>query len=196
MASRSRSHRRFPRPAVRPIGNTHSRSRFRPSLLVLEDRTMLSTFQVTNTNDSGTGSLRYELSQAGNGDTITFSSLFNSAQTITLTSGALNITTSVYIQGPAPSLLTIDGNHQSGVMTIEAGANVTVSDLSLANGSASRGGAIDNLGTLTLTDCTVSGSSATVAGGIDNAGTLTLNGGTISNNTSKFGGGGLYNEAT
>ncbi len=34
------------------------RWRLRPNLMVLEERTLLSTFTVTNTADSGTGSLR------------------------------------------------------------------------------------------------------------------------------------------
>ena len=73
---------------------------------MLEPRTLLSTFQVTNTNDSGSGSLRSEISQAKNGDTIDFApSLFGGGQqqTITLTSGTLNITTNVSILGPAPT---------------------------------------------------------------------------------------------
>ncbi len=150
MASRSRSHQRFPRPAVRPFGKTHTRSRFRPSLLVLEPRTLLSTFTVTNTNDSGSGSLRYEISQAKNGDMINFaSSLFGGGQheTITLTSGPLNITTNVTIEGPEADWLTVDGDNKSTVMTIPAGADVTVADLTLAHGKAtSGGGAIDNSG--------------------------------------------------
>src|SRR5262245_35159831 len=47
------------RPSTRPArrrNTTHAS--FRPWLLVLEDRTLLSTFTVLNLNDSGLGSLR------------------------------------------------------------------------------------------------------------------------------------------
>src|SRR5262249_45724924 len=208
MASRSRSHRRFPRPAVRPIGNTHSRSRFRPSLLVLEERTMLSTFQVTNANDSGSGSLRYEIGQAGNGDTITFSSLFNSAQTITLTSGPLNVTNDVTIQGPGKDLLTISGNNALQVFNVSSPASPaqgsTISGLTITEGWApnfSAGGGIYNSGTLSLLACNVPHSTAGfesfAGGGIANTGTLTLTDCSVFNNTaSRGGGGGIFNSKT
>ncbi len=40
------------------------RNRLRPTLQALEERQLLSTFTVSNTNDSGTGSLRYEIGLA------------------------------------------------------------------------------------------------------------------------------------
>lgn len=61
---------------------------------------MLSTFTVTNTADSGTGSLRYEIGQAnsaGGANTIAFNTNpslgtdFNTPQTITLTSGSITL---------------------------------------------------------------------------------------------------------
>jgi hypothetical protein len=58
---------------------TRSRRRLRPSLMVLEDRMLLATLVVSNLQDSGTGSLRYEISHANNNDTITFApALFTS----------------------------------------------------------------------------------------------------------------------
>src|SRR5262245_22860190 len=201
MASRSRSHRRFPRPAVRPIGNTHSRSRFRPSLLVLEERTMLSTFQVTNANDSGSGSLPYELSQAGNGDTITFSSLFNTPQTITLSSGELDVTKDVTIQGPGKDLLTISGGTLFVTSPASPAQGSTISGLTITNGGGFYGGGVSNSGTLSLIDCNVShcgsppGLNPGVGGGIYNTGTLTLTGCSVFNNNAQAGGG-IYNTKT
>src|SRR5258707_12214901 len=60
---------------------------FRPFLEVLEDRTVLSTLQVTSVGDSGTGTLRQEIQSAVNGDTIVFDpTVFATPQTISLTS--------------------------------------------------------------------------------------------------------------
>ena len=39
-------------------GRQRQRRRMRPTVMALEDRRLLSTFTVTNTADSGTGSLR------------------------------------------------------------------------------------------------------------------------------------------
>jgi hypothetical protein len=58
--------------------------------MALEGRALLSTLTVSSTSDGGPGSLRAAIAQTnadGGGDTIVFSSLFNSRQTITLTGG-------------------------------------------------------------------------------------------------------------
>src|SRR5436309_15597040 len=51
---------------------------------------------VTNTNDSGPGSLRQALADANDGDTIDFDPSLN-GQTVTLTSGQLNVDKDVAI---------------------------------------------------------------------------------------------------
>ena len=66
-------------PAVRfwvrgPRGARSPRRRFLPRVDLMEDRTLLSTLTVTNNNDSGKGSLRFEIAAAASGDTINFSS--------------------------------------------------------------------------------------------------------------------------
>ncbi|HBI44525.1 MAG TPA: hypothetical protein DDY78_16990, partial [Planctomycetales bacterium] len=48
------------------------RPTFRPRLEALEERYLLSTLMVLNTNDSGAGSLRADIAAAHNGDTIVF----------------------------------------------------------------------------------------------------------------------------
>ena len=71
------------------------RRRLRPWVMALEGRELLSTLTVSNTDDSGAGSLRAAVAQAdadGGGDTIVFSSLFNSPHTIALTGGQLELT--------------------------------------------------------------------------------------------------------
>ena len=56
-----------------------------------------ATITVTNTNDSGPGSLRHALANANNLDTINFAV----TGTIALTSGGLQVTKSVAISGPS-----------------------------------------------------------------------------------------------
>jgi hypothetical protein len=58
---------------------------------------------VTNTNDSGPGSLRQALADANDGDTINFAV----TGTIGLTSGELAVDKSITISGPGPTLLAV-----------------------------------------------------------------------------------------
>jgi hypothetical protein len=62
-----------------------------------------ATITVTNTNDSGPGSLRQALADANNGDTVNFSV----TGTITLTSGELLLDKGVNISGPGANLLAV-----------------------------------------------------------------------------------------
>src|SRR6266853_554566 len=61
---------------------------------------------VTNTNDSGPGSLRQALADANGGDTINFDSALNS-HTILLTTAELAIAKNVTISGPGANLLVV-----------------------------------------------------------------------------------------
>ena len=70
------------------------RRRFAPRIDSLETRALLSTLVVTNNDDSGPGSLRQAIADAGSGDTITFAHSLR-GQTITLSSGELDITQSI-----------------------------------------------------------------------------------------------------
>ena len=65
-----------------------------------------TTITVTNTNDSGPGSLRQALTDANDADTIVFAV----TGTIGLTSGGLLIAKNITISGPGSNQLTIDGN--------------------------------------------------------------------------------------
>src|SRR5205823_13774781 len=67
-------------------------------------------FTVSNTNDAGAGSLRQAITDANTltgADVIVFDSSFNTAKTITLTSGELLVSDSVTITGPGAGLLTV-----------------------------------------------------------------------------------------
>jgi hypothetical protein len=193
-------------PTSRPPGHR----RFRPALEAVEERTLLSTLTVTNLNDSGPGSLRYELAQAQDADTIAFDSSLKG--TITLTSGELQVVRGVTIEGPGSANVSISGNHASRVFEILPGANAAISGLSVTDGVANAPGSGVNLvggggifvahgATLTLTGSVVTGNignstSATAAspglvagtgGGIFNAGTLALIDSLISGNTANTG---------
>jgi hypothetical protein len=124
------------------------------------------------------------------GDTITFAAGLNG--TLALADGPLPaLTANMNVVGPGANVLSVSGQGASRIMSVSAGAAVTVSGLTLADGSASTGGGIDNLGTLVLSDCTVSGNSASTGkgGGIYNDGTLLMIGSTVSGNSAQQGGG-------
>jgi len=157
-----------------------------------------NTITVTNTTDTtgtGSGSLRAAIAAAMPGDTITFNSGLTG--TITLTSGVLQINTSLTITGPGPAQLAISGNKASGVFAINSGT-VTISGLTIENGSNGNvGGGITNDGTLYVTNSTISGnSSGQFGGGIYNDGTLYVTNSTISGNSAQVGGGGIFNNST
>src|SRR5215831_2279754 len=119
---------------------------------------------VTNTNDSGPGSLRAALSAASDGDTIDATAV---SGTILLTSGELQINHNVTINGPGAGILAVNGNATFRVFGNVA-SNVTIFGFTITNGFAnglSIGGGILNSGGLTLSDSILSNSVAAVGGG-------------------------------
>src|SRR6516162_8450169 len=66
-----------------------------------------ATIVVTNINDSGPGSLRNALAMANDGDTIDATGV---SGTILLTSGELQISHNVTINGPGAGNLAVNGN--------------------------------------------------------------------------------------
>ncbi|PSO47754.1 MAG: hypothetical protein BRC33_11710 [Cyanobacteria bacterium SW_9_44_58] len=169
-----------------------------------EDDAGIQEFFVTNTNDSGNGSLRSAIAQANNSegeDIITFVNL--RSETINLTSGELEITDSVNIEGLGTNQLTVDAGGNSGVFQIDDGESenvidVAISGLKISGGSVSiknNGGGIFNQENLTLTDAIVSRNfSGSNGGGIYNKGNLTITKSTISDNSSNLSGGGIYSQ--
>jgi hypothetical protein len=168
---------------------------------------------VTNTNDSGAGSLRAAIANTPSGGTVDFAPGLSG--TITLTGGVLSITQSVNIAGPGAGTITVNGNHNDTVFDIApsiANQDVTISGLTITGGSATTNGggilANDLLRTLTLSGDTITAnrvtlSSTNAAGGggvYVNGGTLVVAGSTITGNSvtlngsasDSSGGGGLY----
>jgi hypothetical protein len=133
-----------------------------------------ATIIVTNTNDSGPGSLRQALAVAHDGDRITFAV----SGTITLTSGGLVVAKNVTISGPGANQLSIDGNPGTVVFSVDTSATIaTISGLTIRNGVHG----IVTFGTLTVSNCVVSGNSAV---GIASAGgTLTVSNCVVSGNS-------------
>src|SRR5882757_3356984 len=154
---------------------------------------------VTNTDDSGPGSLRDALAAAVDGDIIDATGI---SGTILLTSGELQITHAITINGPGAGSLAVDGNATFRVFdNLTSGASI--SGFSITNGSAPGefGGGVFNEGgnsaTLRLSDCIVSGNSADFGGGIFNLnGALTVNNCTVSGNGAAFSGGGIVNSGS
>jgi CSLREA domain-containing protein len=103
------------------------------------------------------------------------------------TSGTLTITNAGGTQR-----IEISGNNAIRVFVVNTGANLTINNITVRNGSALYGGGgIYNEGTLTMTNCTVSGNYASGSGGgIYNGGTLTMINCTVSGNSAVGGGGG------
>ena len=184
------------------------RWQLRPTVVVLEDRRLLSTFTVTNNATSGAGSLPYEIglaNTAGGANTIVFGSFFNTPQTITLGGTQLELSTaneSVTIKGPNKGVM-VSGGGASRVFQVDASVSASISGLTITGGTTPSGsfgtttgdgGGLANFGTTTLNNCAISGNSAAYdGGGVSDDGTLTMTNCTVSGNSAVLGGGGVFN---
>ena len=124
--------------------------RLRPRLEVIEDRTLLSTFLVSNTGDSGPGSLRQAIldsnNAAGATNTIDFDISGTGVQTIVPLSPLPAITNPVLIDGwsqpgyGGTPLIELSGSQVGGGDGPEiTGPNVTVRGLDINNFSQGAG---------------------------------------------------------
>jgi len=168
---------------------------------------------VTNTNDSGPGSLRDALVNAQNGDTITFNIPMGKAKTrregaittITLTSGELVINKNITISGPGANLLAVSRATEGApfrIFHVTPDHTVTIEGLAISNGLISNGfggGILNDQSTLTINSCVLSENFAMgpqgLGGGIFSNGSgaggsasLTITGTTLSGNTASNGG--------
>lgn len=182
-----------------------------------------TTYFVTNTNDSGAGSLRQAFSSGNTEDgpaLIRFDSSLDGS-TITLSSGlavltsggvtvdASNLLTGLTVSGGGGEYSVFSVNYVSSVLnlrglTLTGGKSALfnsgiakISECILTGNSNTTGGAIVNISaTLEMTQCTLSGNYASLEGGaISNTfGRITLTGCTLSGNSSFFSGGAINNK--
>jgi len=103
-----------------------------------------ATLTVTKTEDTNDGvcdadcSLREAVVAAASGDTVVFSSLFSSPQTITLTLGQITIDKNLTITGTGQDLVTISGNDASRHFFITgSGVTVNISGMTFRDGDGS-----------------------------------------------------------
>jgi hypothetical protein len=154
---------------------------------------------VSNTDDSGPGSLRDAVALAAPNATITFAPAL-SGETITLLSQLLldkdvTIDASSLVDG-----IELSGDDATRIFRVDASASVSLSSLTVSSGLALFGGGILNDGELVLNRCTIRDNHADdYGGGIFNDGnaTLTVDRCTFSGNSAAgavFGGGGISND--
>ena len=156
---------------------------------------------VTNTANSGTGSLRDTVAAVPANEIVQFETpiFYNSARTISLSGGQIAIAQNVTIYGNGANLLTVRNTSAasatSRVFNVGNTLTVTLYGMSITGGNITgSGGGISTInGTLTVNDCYIHDNSAgVVGGGIRNGnGTLIVNNTTISNNVANSGGGAL-----
>ncbi|MEE9373044.1 MAG: FG-GAP-like repeat-containing protein [Saprospiraceae bacterium] len=154
----------------------------------------VTSLEVTNTDDSGCGSLRQTALQAASGDTITFASSIN-GDTITLTSGEIDITKNLTIIGNDTSSTIISAGYNSRVFNIDGDTHVTLRGVNIQRGFSDDGGAIYSNGNLTIQRCLIANSISSNNGGAIYANdTLSIDSSAISYNHADDDGGGIYTD--
>jgi hypothetical protein len=158
-----------------------------------------STLTVTNTGDSGSGSLRQAITDANNmagDDTIIFGPGVEGEIKVR---SALPELSSIRIEGPGANKLTVQPyrdlqgtNTEVRLFAVRPEATTFIDGLTIDGGRApgGDGGGVYNPGTLEITNSTISGNVADGSGGgIFNSGTLRVENSTVCGNTSSDGGG-------
>src|SRR5260221_4972833 len=123
------------------------------SFVIFAPSVLAATYTVTNTNDSGPGSLREAVATANStsaDDLIVFDILGcpNGVCMIVLTSGQFLVSGSdsagtLTISNPVgPQSLIVSGNHASRIFYVDSGAHLSVDGLTMHRGTAERAGGI------------------------------------------------------
>jgi len=173
---------------------------------------------VTNNQDNSTGqaliagSLRYAIANTPAGGTVNFAnSLYGT--TITLKGGQLVLDKTLTISGLGCGALTVSGNNASRVFYVGGSSanpgspSAVIADITITKGNAvgpdlsgngydSKGGGLQNEGTLQLVRCCVTNNKSPLdsGGGIYNNGNLTITQCTISGNSAAVNGGGIADD--
>jgi hypothetical protein len=173
------------------------------------------TFTVTNTNDSGTGSLREAIERANataGADEIVFADGVSGTIILGSTLPTISDPEGLFIDGGGD--VTVSGNDAVRVLEVGSGAMLTLSSLTITEGFADEGadgGGILNRGTLELTNATLSSNRVfndgvngccipelfSAGAGIFNSGggTVAVTNSTLSNNSATLSiGGAIFND--
>lgn len=162
------------------------------------------TFTVTNLEDNGPGSLRQAITDANSNAGIDTIDLQGLNGTIALTSGALQISESVNVNGPGANQLTLNGGGTTQGFVISPLNNnsplvANISNLTVANGfSSDCGGNIYGANVeLSLSQVAITGGTSMNGGGVClRGGKLNVSQSTVDNNKAYSGnGGGIRIEA-
>jgi hypothetical protein len=168
------------------------------------------TITVTNTNDSGPGSLRQAIADAavypfpGQNDTIVFD-LPNCPCQIRIQEGGFFVDKNLTIEGPGAGLLTIHGNN--GLVSDPNRRRIFhayqkrlwLTDMTIEGaGGVNAGGILNEQGDMRLINVVVKSNSTLTGdgGGIRNTGLLVVLNSAIVGNLSPTGGGGISNSGT
>ncbi len=152
-----------------------------------------TTYIVTNTNNSGAGSLRQTVINAAAGDIIRFApSLIASGNATVVLTSEITIDKALTINGVynANYSLSLSGNNTNRIFNLVDAANmITLDSLTLKNGrkDSNHGGAIiaDDNSPLTITNCKLNNNSCNLHGGaIYTESPLALTNSTLSSNYS------------
>jgi len=172
-----------------------------PALALLGTSTAsAATIAVSNTNDSGSGSLRDALATASSGDTIDLSGLTGAIQPLT----PLSVPTNVSIIGPGAGNLTIEGGYLAGgsvlsMFMVDGGNGLTTfSDITLSGVTV--GSAIHCINhpdlDLAIDSVVITGNTnPTDQGGgiyVSNCGSVEITDSEFSDNTSLYSGAGVF----
>ena len=153
-----------------------------------------SAIIAANTNAPVDGCVAGDVSGS---DTIDLTGLPNNS-TITLNGNELpTVISTISLNGPGQDNLIISGNNNSRIVSVEEGGDLTVSSITLSNGSIpgrfNHGGAIQVVaGNLTINSSTLFNNSAGDDGGAIHArreSSMSLNNSTVSGNSASRGGG-------
>lgn len=200
-------------PAFKPLASAMARALPGGLLLatglLLAPTVMAATYQVSTNTDSGAGSLRDAIAQAnasvGVADTITFAA--NVTGTITLTSGNLQVTDPLAIQGPGAAVLTVSGagiavnavsmGGSATTMTSSRGGVFSFEGPYSENSPSLQGGAMSTMAATasSISGLTISGGHAYSGGGIhaDDV-DLAVDHCVVTGNSANYYGGGIWAE--